>query len=105
MSHALKVRLVGGKIMLNDIRLSFYLPVFSPVRNVEFTVKLMSAVGNEVESELASHRIKSGEYIKRFRGDGTCRFHEEIQLLGSFYLVYDLFLHHSSKQLEQLVKL
>jgi len=47
MSHPMRGKLVGGKISFNDNTLSFYLPIFSPLRNIEFTIKVMAAVGSE----------------------------------------------------------
>jgi hypothetical protein len=46
MTYGVKVKLVGGKISVHDSKLSFYLPVFSPLKNIEFTIKLMVAIGN-----------------------------------------------------------
>jgi hypothetical protein len=47
MNNPMRAKLVGGKISFGNNILSFYLPIFSPLKNIEFTIKVMSAVGTE----------------------------------------------------------
>jgi hypothetical protein len=67
MAEAVKGKLIGGRILFEPTALSFYLPIFTPARNIEFTVKVFEAKPNEQEVEIAQHKIKSGDYIKTFR--------------------------------------
>ena len=67
MSEAVKSKLVGGKILFESVPLSFTLPSYTPARNIEFTVKVLESKPNEKEEEIASCRIKSGDFIKRFK--------------------------------------
>lgn len=75
MAEGLRGKLIGGKILFEQTALSFHLPIFSPARNIEFTVKVFEARPNEQEVEIAQHKIKSGDYIKLFRNEGTAVFH------------------------------
>lgn len=81
MAEGLKAKLIGGRIVFEPVGLNFYLPIFTPSRNIEFTVKVYETKPNEQEVEIAQHKIKSGEYIKAFRSEGTAVFREEAQLL------------------------
>jgi hypothetical protein len=67
-------------------------------------VKVYETKPNEQEVEIAQHKIKSGDYIKAFRSEGTAVFHEEAQLLEAFILVFDLFVQSSKVEVEQLVR-
>jgi hypothetical protein len=97
MAEGLRGKLIGGRIIFEQTALNFYLPLFSPARNIEFTVKVFEARPNEQEVEIAQLKIRSGDYIKIFRNEGTAVFHEEAQLLDSFVLVFDLFVQGSKE--------
>ncbi len=47
MAEPVKGKLVGGKILFDQHPLNFYLPLYSPTRNIEFTVKVLEAKPNE----------------------------------------------------------
>lgn len=67
-------------------------------------MKVFEAKPNEPETEIAVHKIKSGDFIKSFKNEGICVYREEAQLLENFALVFELFLHTSKIELDQLVK-
>jgi hypothetical protein len=77
MAEGVKGKLIGGKIVFEPTVLNFYLPVFTPTRNIEFTVKIFESKPNEVETEIAQHKIKSADFVKTFRSDATSVFREE----------------------------
>jgi hypothetical protein len=41
MAEPIKAKLVGGKILFDLTPLNFSLPVYSPARNIEFTIKIL----------------------------------------------------------------
>lgn len=47
MSETIKGKLVGGKILFDQHPLNFYLPLYTPTRNIEFTVKVLETKLNE----------------------------------------------------------
>ena len=49
MSEGVKGKLIGGKIIFDPTFLNFYLPIYTPPRNIEFTVKVFEAKPNEAE--------------------------------------------------------
>lgn len=49
MSEGVKGKLIGGRIVFESTILNFTLPVFSPTRNIEFTVKVLETRPNESE--------------------------------------------------------
>jgi hypothetical protein len=104
MAEGIKGKLIGGRILFEQTLLNFYLPIFTPTRNIEFAVKVFEAKPNEQEVEIAALKIKSGDYIKNFKNDGLSVYREETQLLDSFSLVFDLFLHNSKTELDQIVR-
>ncbi len=104
MSEGIKGKLIGGRIVFEQCLLNFYLPVYTPTRNIEFTVKVFETKPNEPEVEIAQHKIKSGDYIKNFKNDSNSVYREEAQLLENFTLVFDLFLHNSKIELDQITK-
>ena len=76
MAEGVRGKLIRGRIIFENTSLSFYLPTFTPSRNIEFTVKVFETKPNEQEVEIAQHKIKSGDYIKSLRNEGTAVFHE-----------------------------
>lgn len=50
MSEGVKGKLIGGKIIFDPTFLNFYLPIYTPTRNIEFTVKVFEAKPNEAEA-------------------------------------------------------
>lgn len=104
MAEGVKGKLIGGRVLFDPTALHFYLPIFTPARNIEFTLKVFEAKPNEQEVEIAQHKIKSGDYIKALRSEGTAVFREEAQLLEAFVLVFDLFVQGSKAEVEQLAK-
>lgn len=101
MAHPIKAKLVGGRIHFDDNTLAFYLPLFSPARNIEFSLKVVEVRGAE-EAEIATHRIRSSDYIKSFRATNVSAFREEVRLLDSFTLCFDLFVHNSKIELDSI---
>ena len=47
MAEGIKSKLVGGKIIFDKTILNFYLPLYSPARNIEFTVKVLETKPGE----------------------------------------------------------
>lgn len=47
MAEPIKGKLVGGKILFDENVLGFYLPVFTPTRNIEFAVKVYESKNGE----------------------------------------------------------
>ena len=48
MSEGIKGKLIGGRIVFEQCLLNFYLPVYTPTRNIEFTVKVFDENGVDV---------------------------------------------------------
>ena len=46
MVEPIKSKLVGGKIIFEKTILNFYLPLYSPTRNIEFTLKILETKPN-----------------------------------------------------------
>ena len=46
MAEPIKGKLVRGKILFDRTVLNFYLPLYSPARNIEFTVKVLESRPN-----------------------------------------------------------
>lgn len=103
MTEPIKSKLVGGKIIFDKTVLNFYLPLYSPARNIEFNVKVLENKPNAEEVEIAALKLKSGDFIKQFKGDNVSYFREEVGLLESFALVFDLFVHSSKLALDKIV--
>jgi hypothetical protein len=76
MAEGVKGKLIGGRIVFEPTALAFYLPIFTPTRNIEFTLKVFETKPNEPEVEIGQHKIKSGDFIKAFRSEGTAAFRE-----------------------------
>ena len=76
MAEGVRGKLIGGRIIFENTSLGFYLPIFTPSRNIEFTVKVLESKPNEQEVEIAQHKIKSGDHIKSLLNEGTAVFHE-----------------------------
>lgn len=47
MTEGVKGKLIGGRILFEQTALAFNLPVFTPTRNIEFTVKIFETKPNE----------------------------------------------------------
>ncbi len=69
MAEGIKSKIVGGKILFDQTSLSFYLPLFSPTRNIEFTLKVLETKPNAEETEIASYKIKSGDFVKKIKSE------------------------------------
>ena len=104
MAESFKAKLIGGKIYFEPVSLFFSLPIYTPARNIEFTIKVMETKPNEKECEIAVHKIKSGDYIKKFKNDETISSHEEVNLFENFTFAFDLFVHNQKDQLNKFVK-
>jgi hypothetical protein len=74
------------------------------MRKIEFTMKIYETKPNEPETELAQHKIKAADYIKTHKEEGNSTYKEEVQLIDSFALNFDLFIHSSRKELDLVVK-
>ena len=71
MTDPLKAKLIGGKILFEPVSLNFSLPLYTPARNIEFTVKVFQTKPNEKQQQIAIHKIKSGDFVKKFKNDET----------------------------------
>ena len=76
MAEGVRGKLIGGRIIFENTSLGFYLPIFTPSRNIEFTVKVLESKPNEQEVEIAQPKINSGDHIKSLLNEGTAVFHE-----------------------------
>lgn len=47
MPDSIKGKLVGGKILFDQNPLNFYLPLYNPTRNIEFSLKVLETKPNE----------------------------------------------------------
>lgn len=74
MQNPIKAKIVGGKIVFDGSILAFSLANFAPTRNIEYTIKLTEIIAEKSETEVASHKIKSGDYVRKFRGQQGSRF-------------------------------
>lgn len=79
-------------------------PFFTPTKNIEFTIKIYEAWPNEAEVEIAQHKLKSGDYIRLFSNEGISVFKEDVALIESLSLTFDLFVHSSKEELERIAK-
>lgn len=104
MSEGVKGKLIGGKIIFDPTFLNFYLPIYTPTRNIEFTVKVFEAKPNEAEVQIAQLKLKSGDFVKAFRNESNSIYKQQAQLLENFILVFELFVHNSKLQLDKIVK-
>ena len=97
MTEAIKGKLVGGRILFDSIFLYLTVPYFTPTKNIEFTIKIFEARPNEAEVEIAQHKLKSGDYIKMFSNERISAFKEDVPLVESFALAFELFVHSSKE--------
>lgn len=95
MSDPIKGKLVGGKIIFDQNALNFYLPLYNPTRNIEFSLKVLETKPNEPETEIAIYKLKSGDFIRKFTNDGCYYSKEEVPLIENLSLVFELFVHNS----------
>ena len=84
--------------------MAFSLANFTPTRNIEYTIKVMETKPGEEEKEIAQHKIKSGDYVKKFKGEQTSRSQEEVLLIPDVGFAFDVFVSDSQEGLDSAVK-
>ena len=67
----------------------------SPTKNIDFTIKVLETKPNEQESEIASYKLKSSDFVKRFKNESITFSKEEVGLLDNLSLIFELFIHNS----------